>query len=63
MFKNPLLRTVALGAALIAAATPSKASASVVAPSTQTTGSSTVTMKVPDVIILDYFTNINLGLA
>lgn len=57
MFKNPLLRTITLAATLLAAGAPSSAQAA------QASGSSTVTVTVPDVIILDFFKSINLGLA
>ena len=65
MFKNTTLRTIAIAATLLAAGAPASASAIVQQEaSTQTaTGSSKVTMTVPDVIILDYFTSVNLGLA
>jgi hypothetical protein len=59
MFKNPLLRTIAIAATLLAAGIPASASAATQSAS----GTSVLTMTVPDVIILDYFTSVNLGLA
>jgi len=59
MFKNPLLRTIAIAATLLAAGIPASASAATQSAS----GTSVLTVTVPDVIILDYFTSVNLGLA
>jgi hypothetical protein len=58
MFNNPL-RKLAIAATLLATAAP----VSAMAATQSVSGSSTVTVSVPDVIILDYFTKINLGLA
>lgn len=56
---NKRLRTFTLGAALLVAGIPTTSDAA-----TQTaSGTSKVTVVVPDVIILDYFTRINLGLS
>lgn len=53
------IRALAFAAAMLTAGASTPASAA-----TQTgTGYSTITISVPDVIILDYFTSINLGLA
>jgi hypothetical protein len=63
MFKNSPFRAITIAAAIFAAGAPSSAQAVVAASTQSTSGISTVTMTVPDVIILDYFNNINLGLA
>ena len=55
MFKLNSLRTIALAATLFAAGAPAIAGAA--------TGQATVTVTVPSMIILDYFSKINLGLA
>lgn len=56
---NKTLRNIAFGAALLVTAAQAPARAA-----TQTgTGTSVVTIVVPDVIILDYFTSINIGIA
>jgi hypothetical protein len=53
------LLTILLGAAITAITRPATAPAA-----TQTgTGSSKVTVVLPDIVVLDYFTNINLGLT
>jgi hypothetical protein len=58
---NKSLRTIALGAALFA--TGVGAPASLTAATQTGIGSSKVTVIVQDVIVLDYFTSINIGLA
>lgn len=58
MFKSPHLRAIVLAAAMLAASVP----VSVIASRTAS-GTSTIYVSVPDVIILDYFSNINLGLV
>jgi hypothetical protein len=58
MFKNTPFRAIAIAAALFAAGTPACTQAA-----QSVSGISTVTVTVPDVIILDYFNSINLGLA
>jgi hypothetical protein len=56
MFKPGSFRTLALGVSLLAAAVPASARADPQIVS----GNASLTVSVPDVIILDYFTSINL---
>lgn len=58
MFKNPHLRAIVLAAAMLAASVLVS-----VITSRTASGTSTIYVSVPDVIILDYFNNINLGLV
>jgi hypothetical protein len=57
MFKPGWFRSLALGATLLAAVAPASAGA---APQ-MVNGNASLTVRVPDVIILDYFTSINLA--
>jgi hypothetical protein len=61
MSMNHALRTIALGAALFA--TGAVAPTLLTAATQTANGNSNVTVIVPDVIVLDYFTSINIGLA
>ena len=56
MSRNKTIQAIAIGSALLAAGAPAAGFAQ------STSGSSTVTVSVPDVIILDYFSAIKLGL-